>query len=160
MNKQVDMQAFVGVDFDCEFFNSPDEDEIELGQKLGGQVIISPLLKVGVFDDGMPNDYWYQYDADGFRLWKDRCRPRIGKPQVIKGGQISWIPDGLVWNAFGENPNYNGGDSEFFNLDQVSSQELRDVFAGYATWIECIGAEPDYTCWANAHGVPVVEVSK
>ena len=151
MDKQVDMQAFVGVDFDCEFaynFTSPFHRRT--------------MLVGGFHDDGWkstrPNGrdtlYWHESGEA-----RPSVRPRLNKPQAVKDGQISWIPHGLVWNAFGENPNYNGGDSDFFSLERVGSQELRDVFAGYATWIECIGAEPDYKEWANAHGVQVVGVS-
>lgn len=154
MDKQVDMQAFVGVDFDCEFFNSPDEEEIYLGQKLGGQVIISPLLKVGVYDDGMPNDYWYHYDAYGFRLWKEHCRPRLNKPQVVY--EWAWVPDGLVWDvAVSQIGKYRP------TILRMTSKEIRDwdYMSAPIVHIACIGAEPDYAEWANAHGVPVVEVS-
>lgn len=124
MNKQVDMQAFVGVDFDCEFFD--DKCLVNIGS-------LAWFCERGF---AMPEDGMSTYFV----------RPRLKKPQVLD--DWSFAPVGLVWAD---------RDGYKYNSEQVRSHGVNSCYDGVYS---CIGAEPDYTEWANAHGVPVVEVSQ
>ena len=72
---KIDMSAFVGREFDCEFFN----DDIEV------YIAIGKLRTLDAHSCANTTDYF------------DHCRPRLNKPQVLD--DWSWIPDGLIWNS-------------------------------------------------------------
>lgn len=146
MDKQVDMQAFVGVDFDCEFTST-----------CGCYWEVSRLLTFRplVFDKKTGT-------RDAFRAltnlsWYRQCRPRLNKPQVLD--DWSWVPDGLVWRVSVNEYIDSICSSHTESVTCTSSELKRLSVECQVIYAECIGAEPDSTHWANAHGVPVVEVS-
>ena len=130
---KIDMSAFVGREFDCEFFN----DDIEV------YIAIGKLRTLDAHSCANTTDYF------------DHCRPRLNKPQVLD--DCSWLPDGFVWDAMVKS---YGGSTGFpfseslFTLDfeyNISSKDIQKM--GGVIWIECLGLQEGY----ELEGMEVVE---
>ena len=141
MSKQIDMSAFVGRDFDCEFKH--------FGQKYWFASTLSEY--------DTDNKYLFDYKPLNYFEWIQYCRPRLNKPQVLD--DWSWIPDGLVVQVKGYPFLKN-----HYGVHVLTSGQLRAEVSGVVDndpkieWASCIGVAPDYAEWGKAHGMEVIEI--
>ena len=122
------MQAFVGVDFDCESSLTP------LHRK-----IISPLVAINKCADKKTLMHFPQYGGEYLH-----CRPRLNKAQLL----VDYAPilvDGLLWDA-----NYR-------TADKIPSEILKTFSKGGIHWIAFKGVEKgsEYEEWARDNDVPI-----
>lgn len=136
--KRVDLKAFVGKDFDMEFYVGLDCGPI--GEWSRSVWSINKLDKIDSSDEVI-------YSDNNLAQQTYICRPRLNKEQVLL--DYSWLPDGIVWECrtgYGDNPIW-------------SSEEVKEnAKYGYIQWISAIGLHPDYAEQAKEWGYPVVEL--
>jgi len=142
--KSIDMNAFVGRDFDCEFMHV-DRYGVYSSQHYNTRPDwhIGKLRKADV-SSRIYNASPKPVQSNSFNL----CKPRINKAQVLD--DWSWVPDGLVWR-----------NKTFENL---KSKQVRNYCnwdtESYECWFECIGVEAGkcFDEWAEAHAMPLIEL--
>jgi len=142
VSKMIDMSAFVGTDFDCEF-----TEDIETGW------YPSPLTRITCVTDGKKeSDVRFHCCVDDAARY---CRPRLNKPQVLDSW--GWAADGLVWEV--------ASYPRSMSPQHSTSNILCSVFLRHASneniiiYAACIGVTEEYREAGEALGMPVVEVS-
>jgi len=143
VSKKIDMSAFVGRDFDCEFY-------LGIGCGPDGQSSF-PIWAIAKAMERRGDRV-----VDTARcLSTDIFRPRLNKPQVLDGW--SWVPDGFVWEVFclifsGKTVKH-----------KIISEQLREIEKEDSiviVWAECIGIESNagYDHETKRLDMPLVEV--
>ena len=133
--KSIDMSAFVGRDFDCEFAETPG--------KYGKTGHLRKLIHGVARPFEMYNGYRQRY-----------CRPRLNKPQVLDSWD--WVPDGFVWLT--SYTKIGDGCPTHRNADTETLKDIAFYVGDRIHWVSCIGVEPEYKEWGEQHGMPVVEI--
>lgn len=135
MKKQIDMSAFVGKDFDCEFG--------------WGRFTYIGLL-VGVEANGDDDIYYDDSEEADLGEGYPNCRPRLNKPQVLD--DWLWVPDGLLWEVqVPKVPSY------YLSFASVRKRCVDELMTRIL-WASCVGVEPDYKEWGEQHGMEVIEL--
>lgn len=146
MNKRIDMTAFAGTGFDCEFWDDYEDSP-------------RPLIDLLSAIDTPDSLYPYKSNSHG---WYAHCRPRLNKPQVLDDYRPVLV-HGLVWNV---RISIYGilGDVEYTHVitrKAVKSYIVQDEINHNdgllkIEWLECIGATEEYADHARELGIPVI----
>ena len=141
MNKQLNMEAFVGTGFDVEVSTLP-----------FGLGVAIQIEECDVFD--CDSGGYNTFGMDNQYHENVRIRPRLNDPQVLD--EYDWVKevDGAVWDVL-----FAGGYGKIELRNQTTENVLRSNL-GDLTWLAYKGQQAGlgYDEWCKAHGVPILEV--
>ncbi len=142
MNKQVDMSAFIGKEFDCEF-SKP-------FLKTSPYPMYLPLIQDLYNIDGHKGSECFYPDLFENTAFKI-CSPRTHRVQVLD--DWSWVPDGLVWDVI---TIYDSGPKFYEKVNSASLSSIPDYCS--LVMAKCIGVEPEYSLWGEERGMKVIKL--
>jgi len=135
------MQAFVGIDFDCEFKLEWDNKEIS--------------YQVGLLRSIADNRQAVHYSKTK-ALQSQTCRPRLDKAQVLTD-YTPILVDGFVWEHKTDYPSFSMPPLHGDNVNSAAMRMMNDSDEFTVQWIAFKGVEKgsEYEEWAIANDVPI-----